>query len=535
MRIGVLMVPPRVRHASVRAAPMLLAAALAALYVVLSPRTGDLAAHVFRAELFGREGLTVWNNAWYGGHHTPAYSVLFPPLAWTLGPWLAGAVGAVASAALFEPLARRHFGPRAWAAAMLFAAGTAATLFAGRLTFSLGIALGMASALALQRGRPAVAGALAVACSLASPVAGLFLALGCIALAVASRRREGALVALAALAPPGLLTLAFPEGGNQPFVLSSLLPVPLFAAALLLLLPREQRVLRIGIVLYALASVGSFLVPTPMGGNAVRLGQVVGPAVALCLASTAAGRGRTRAGAWVLLVGALVLWQWTPAWRDVSKTRANPSVEAAFYAPLNGALERRGQGAERIEIPFTREHWEAAEVASRFPIARGWLRTIDIAHNRLFYEPGLDAARYRRWLADNAVGVVALPDAPLDYSARAEAAIVASRPAFLAAPVRAGAWRLYEVRGAHPLATGEGRADVRALRLEPGRVLLDVRRPGSALVRVRWSPYAGMRGGCVERAGRWTRISTTRPGRHELRPRFSLDRTIARGRRCEPL
>ena len=500
----------------------------------LSPRTGDLAAHVFRAELFGREGLTVWNNAWYGGHHTPAYSVLFPPLAWALGPWLAGAVGAVASAALFEPLARRHFGPRAWAGTMLFAAGTAATLFAGRLTFSLGIAVGLASALALQRGRAVAAGLLAVACSLASPVAGLFLALGCVAVAASLRRRDAALVALAALAPPGLLTLAFPEGGNQPFVLSSLVPVPLFAAALFILIPREQRVLRVGVALYAVASVASFLVPTPMGGNAVRLGQVLGPGLALCLASLT-GPGRTRAGAWALLVATLVVWQFTPAWRDVSKTRANPSIEAAFYAPLNRALERRGRGAERVEIPFTREHWEAAEVALRFPLARGWLRTIDIAHNRLFYEPGLDAESYRRWLADNAVGVVALADAPLDYSARAEAAIVTKKPAFLSAPVRAGPWRLYEVRGAHPLATGERGAEVRAVRLEPGRVLLDVRRPGSALVRVRWSPYAAMRGGCVERSGDWTRISTTTPGRRELRADFALGRTLVRGRRCAPL
>jgi hypothetical protein len=516
---------------SARAAPTLLAAAFAALYVTLSPRTGDLAAHVFRADLFGREGITVWNNSWYGGHHTPAYSVLFPPLAWALGPWLAGALGAVASAAAFEALARRHFGPRAWAGTMLFAVGTAATLFAGRLTFSLGIAVGLTSALALQRGRAWAAGLLAVTCSLASPVAGLFLALGCVALAATSRRRDAALVALAALAPPGLLSLAFPEGGNQPFVLSSLLPVPLFGAALLVLLPREQRVLRVGVALYAVASVASFLVPTPMGGNAVRLGQVLGPGLALCLAS-GTGPGRTRAGAWALLVATLVVWQLTPAWRDVSKTRANPSIEAAFYEPLNRALERRGRSAERVEIPFTREHWEAAEVAPRFPLARGWLRTLDIAHNPLFYEPGLDAESYRRWLTDNAVGLVALADAPLDYSARAEAAIVARQPAFLSAPVRAGPWRLFEVRGAHPLVTGERGAVVRAVRLDPGRVLLDVRRPGSALVRVRWSPYAGVRGGCVERAGRWTRISSARPGLRELRPQFALKRTILRGRRC---
>jgi hypothetical protein len=33
-------------------------------YLVFEPRPGDLAAHVFRAELFGREGFTIWNGQW---------------------------------------------------------------------------------------------------------------------------------------------------------------------------------------------------------------------------------------------------------------------------------------------------------------------------------------------------------------------------------------------------------------------------------------------------------------------------------------
>jgi len=60
-------------------APSLLALAFGVAYLVLEPRPGDLAAHVFRAELFGREGFTIWNGQWYAGHHTPAYSVLSPP------------------------------------------------------------------------------------------------------------------------------------------------------------------------------------------------------------------------------------------------------------------------------------------------------------------------------------------------------------------------------------------------------------------------------------------------------------------------
>ena len=93
--------------------PVLAAALVAALYLILDLRTGDLAAHLYRADLFAREGFTIWNGNWYGGHHTPAYSVLFPPLAHLLTPQVAGAIAAVAAAALFEPLARSQFGERA--------------------------------------------------------------------------------------------------------------------------------------------------------------------------------------------------------------------------------------------------------------------------------------------------------------------------------------------------------------------------------------------------------------------------------------
>ena len=89
---------------------MLAAASVAALYLILDLRTGDLAAHLYRADLFAREGFTIWNGNWYGGHHTPAYSVLFPPLAHYLTPQVAGEFAAVAAAALFEQLVRAQFG-----------------------------------------------------------------------------------------------------------------------------------------------------------------------------------------------------------------------------------------------------------------------------------------------------------------------------------------------------------------------------------------------------------------------------------------
>src|SRR5437764_11022168 len=84
-----------------RAAPLIAAAITAAVYLLMSPKTGDLPAHAFPAGLCGRVGFGVWNGNWYGGQHTPGYSLLFPPFAWLVGPAVAGALSA--------PLARPVF------------------------------------------------------------------------------------------------------------------------------------------------------------------------------------------------------------------------------------------------------------------------------------------------------------------------------------------------------------------------------------------------------------------------------------------
>ncbi len=66
----------------------------------------------------------------------------------------------------------------------------------------------------------------------------------------------------------------------------------------------------------------------------------------------------------------------------------------------------------------------------------------------------------------------------------------------------------------------------------PDELLLRVIRPGEALVRVRFTPYWLARGGCVERSGRWTKVTARRPGFLRLTIRFSPERVVSRGRRC---
>src|SRR5690348_8441157 len=71
-------------------APAAAAALAGLLYLWWAPATADMAAQDFRTWLWRHDGFTVWNAQWYGGHHVPGYSLLFPPVAALIGPRLVG-------------------------------------------------------------------------------------------------------------------------------------------------------------------------------------------------------------------------------------------------------------------------------------------------------------------------------------------------------------------------------------------------------------------------------------------------------------
>ncbi|MGI8593518.1 MAG: hypothetical protein ACR2ML_03975 [Solirubrobacteraceae bacterium] len=504
--------------------PVALCALLALAYLVLAPASADLAAQEYRVGLFGDEGFVLWDGGWYGGHHTLGYSVLFPALGALLGAREAGALAAVAAAGLFAALVHGRWGDRARLGASWLGLGAGAWLFTGRLTFLLGVAVGLGSLLAAQRGRTVPALALAALCGLASPVAALFLSICGVGWAVVDRAR-GLSLAAAALAPVLLLTLAFPEGGSHPFQLRYLLPILAIAAAGVALLPREEDAVRAGAVLYALTAVALFLVETPVGGNVTRLGALfAGPVLACALI------GR-RPVALALAALPLAWWQLYPPIRDVAKASGDPSTRAAFHRPLVEEIRRRGGPAGRVEVPPLRNHAEARFVAPELPLARGWERQLDRLYGRLFYDDPLTPANYRVWLDENAVRWVAVADAPLDAAAEDEARLIAGGPDYLRPVWRDADWQLYEVRTAVPLVQGSAR--LRALHSDA--VSLDAIRPGATTVRVRFSPYwAVVEGaGCVARAsGGWTRVEVRRPGRLRLAMRFAPARVAGRGSRC---
>ncbi len=523
------------------ALPWLLATAIAAVYLVVQPVTADLAAQVFRSDLFERQPFGIWNGNWFAGHHTPGYSALYPPLGALLGPALAGALAAVAAAVLFERIATAEFGERARVGALLFAVATATNLFTGRLTFALGVAGALGAIMAAQRGRRLLTVLLAALCPLASPVASLFLALAATSYLAAQALgrdsggrwrlrltpsvRRALELAGVTLAVAVVLALAFPESGQQPFLFSAYWPTVALAVGVVALVPPEQRTLRIGAVLYALSCTVAFVVDTPMGGNAVRLGTMFAAPLLACVL------WRRRTLALALVPPPLIYWQWKSPVADLAQAARDPAVKAGYYAPLNRFLAAHGGSLTRVEVPATLNHWDSHHVGARFPLARGWERQADRKYNAVLYSSALDAGSYRRWLDELGVRYVALPDAKLDYGARREAGLIRGGLPYLRPVWHDRHWQVYEVESASPLVSGPAHLHS----MGPDSFTLRAQAPGQALVRVRFTRYWKLTAGsgCIE-AGPdgLTRVRLDRAGELRAQTSFSLRRLLERGPRC---
>ncbi|MGR6999138.1 hypothetical protein ACU686_14960 [Yinghuangia aomiensis] len=132
----------------------------------------------------------------------------------------------------------------------------------------------------------------------------------------------------------------------------------------------------------------------------------------------------------------------------------------------------------------------------------------------MFYADELDAASYRAWLNDWAVGYVVLPHAPPDSYAQTEAALIRSgRLGSWLQPVWNDAyWTVFRVQDAVPLATappkcsGAGDADI----------VLTMPRPGTVTVRAAYSHWLYADGACLRASGPWIQLTASRPGTYRI-------------------
>jgi hypothetical protein len=512
-----------------------LSSLLALAMLVWNPQVGDLAAQVFRTELFQHAGLAIWNGSWYGGHYTLTYSFLFPPLASLLGPQLVGTISVVASSYFFDRLVRDRWGTPARWATLWFAAGVVTLLADGQLTFALGVACGLAALRCLQTRRDKLAFAAAAACALSSPVAAAFLA-GIVLVGVAERgrpvNRVPVVAAAIALGLVLLPNLAFPESGQFPFAFSSYVAIPLFCGGALFVtrgLGEEEAQLRWALIGYVLAATVLLLAPNPLGGNAVRLGALFGgPVLAAVMLARRPRLGAFSVAVLVLAMAGGLYWQVTASVSQIARSVGDPSTSREYFQPPAHWLRAHGGTGVRVEVPPTANHWESAYLATQFELARGWLRQLDTTRDDIFYSDDnhLTTAAYSRWLHRNAISYIALPDAPLDYSSVAERRLILSAPSYLDLRWSSPHWRIYAVRNPQPLVEPMAGAAAHTLWVGRQSFGLDVTRPGDFLVRVNFTPYWSIaRGaGCLLRHGEWTIARASHPGILRVSADFSLGR-----------
>ncbi len=513
----------------------LVGAVLLALWVTVYPRTPDLAGQVYRVGLFRHSGFVLWDEHWYAGHHIPAYSLLMPPLGSLLGLRLLGVLAVLASCLMFEELALSTYGDGARWGAALFAVAAVGDVWAGRIAFALGVSIALAAALSLQRGHPVLAGLLSALCAAASPVAALGLALAAMALALDERSiRPAAILA----APAGVvvlsLALLFPEGGYEPYPVLSFAATAAVVLLFLIALPRSARLLRTGGVLYLLVCLLCLLIHSPIGSNIERFGVLLAGPLLLCALLGGRRRGARGSAAGVLgtlaLCAAAVWMLWGPV-RETAAVAGSPATSAAYYVPLERFIASQPGGPVRVEVPLTRSHWEAALLAPSVSLARGWDKQLDTLYDRALMSHHLTPAAYERWLHEQAVALVALPDVPLDPSSAREGELIREGLPYLREVFRSAHWRVFAVQGASPLLSGPGRLTA----LGHDSFSLRSYAAGSFLVRVHYSRYLTLMGGggCVSPAAAgWTQVSVGAAGTHVVAARFSLGRALGLDSGC---
>lgn len=493
------------------------------LWTIAFPRVGtDLSAAVARADWARDYPTSGYLFSWYGGFHPAGYSLLAPYVLGFAGVQLSMAIAVVISAVLLSSLLTRHHATRPRAAAVWVALALWTELSAGRAPFTLGLAAalgcvavvdtivcppGQAPTSRRPTARLAAAAVLALLCCLLSPVAAVFLLVVAGALAIGRHFAPAIVIAAATSVPLGVMAM-FSDGGVQPLTAQNWVPPLLAAVAVVLLVPRQWRLVRAGAIIYGLGVLVAVAVPTLIGSNVARLGELLAGPIVI-------GKGSARRR-WLLglaLVGAAI-WQVAQPIADLEQGNAPP------YAPQTAALVRElgvlHADTARVEAVPQYGHWEAQELASAVSLARGWERQLDMERNPLFYGGVLTPAKYYAWLRSNAVRYVAISTVTPDPAAVAEAATVREGQPWLVLIWHNASWRLYRVLGSTPLAS----APATVVSSTPAEITLRMSRAGTTIIKVHWSPLLSADGAVVSEAGPWTRLTARQAGTYELQGRY---------------
>jgi hypothetical protein len=495
------------------------AATLAAVLVWLGPPGADLAEHAYQRTLFVNDGFALWNNFWYAGRYSfVTYSVLYYPLAALLGIRLL-AVATISTAALaFAVVVSREWGRTARWSSRTFAVVWCGVVLSAAFPFALGAALALLAIWALQARRTWRFAFLAALTLAASPLAFLLLALLLAGFGIARWHERSTLVVPAlTIAVFGALEIAlwraFPGSGLYPFSWQELLAAVTFCVLGAAMAWRVERAgpLRWMFIVYLVACLAAFVIPSAVGENVARLRYAAIPLAVLTLSLR---RWRPLPVALGVLALA-VSWNVSPIAGSFLKGRGDPASKRTYWVPAIHFLRTRLSPSYRVEVVDTTGHWAAAYLAeAEIPLARGGYRQDDFPQNKLLYDE-LGPRGYRGWLRRLGVRYVVLTAAPPDYSARAEAALLREGRSGLRTVLATPRLRIFEVPSPVPILTGP--AGGRVLRLTATRVLLDLPHAGAYRLAVRFSPYWDAPGAClIRREDGMTTVAARRAGRVQL-------------------
>jgi hypothetical protein len=496
------------------------AASFAALLAWAGPPGTDLAAHVYQRAVFLDHGFTLWNNFWYAGRYSfVTYSLLYYPLAALVGIRLL-AVATVAIATLaFAVVVGKEWGPQARWSSRAFAVVWAGIVLSAAFPFVLGSALALLALWALQARRPWVFAALAALTAAASPIAFLLLVLIVVGLAIGRRSDRWLQIAagsglLAIVVLEVVLWRLFPVSGRYPFSTAEIAAACAYCglSAAFAWRVEQLRGLRYVFPVYGVACLTFFFLSTAVGENIARLRYAAIPLSVLVLSQRS---WRPRIPALVVFVLA-VSWNITPLAASYVKAENDAAANAAYWQPAISYLHAHLTPSYRVEAVDTTGHWPALYLArANIPLARGWFRQDDFPQNEVLYDE-LGPKAYLDWLRRLGVRYVVLTDAPVDYSARGEAALLRSGRTPLRRVLTGPHLTVYEVPHATSILTGP--AGARIITLTESRIVLAVRQAGTYRLAVRSSRYWRPSAGCLSRTGDgMTRLSVPRAGRVSLK------------------
>lgn len=489
----------------VRKRPWVLTLVLCLVVLAIGVQGSDTPAESYRVWLFQHRGYVLWDNQWYGGHHVLGYSVIFPPVAGLLGSAVVGTLSCVTTTMFLTRLIRRVAPGDHTLGLLWLAVAVVADLVIGRLPFALGLTCISLAILEVTNGRRVRVAIAAAAGSLASPLAGLLLLLVGVAWLRGRPWREVAPIGFAAA---GLVAaLIFPDGGVFPFPWITLLGVLGVVGVGLLVVPSSSKVIRTGLMVYGAAAVVLFVIPSPVGGSFSRPASLLaGPVAAIVL------RKHLRSLAIVALP--LLIWEMGPVTTAVAQ-QADSSANPTYYAGLQHFLQSGNARPGRLEVPFTREHWEARYLAPTTPLARGWERNLDLRYNAVLYQPTLSTGQYLAWLESHGVRYVALPDAPLEQASANEVTLLEQGQPYLQPVYRDKHWRVWEVKDYQGLASG-----AQLTHLSVDGFTLHFSAAGNADVLVNYSSYWVVTSGTAC-------VTTTLDGQTRVRSLGAGDVTVA--------